>query len=227
VVVIERETAVGKGKEMAKDGENTMMPILLIGGAALAYWYITNNGPSGAVYNAQGQKVAPSYWDTWFGGATTPTATAPAIAAPPPAGVTPTTTTQPASPGAAAGTPSSTSVSQATRAALLNSAAAAGLAANNVTADQWAYFYANLPGKQPIPVNTYAGLVAALGITKPCPIPGSTADTCSWSVVSVDQFLGALANAGLSGFGDIIPTRLPMMTIKGKAGARMHKGWVQ
>lgn len=222
MVVIERETAVGKGKrKMAKDGENTMMPILLIGGAALAYWYITNNGPSGAVYNAQGQKVAPSYWDTWFGGQT---AAVPAIAAPPPAGVTPTTTTQPASPGATATAPSA---SQATRAALLNAAAAAGLAANNVTADQWAYFYANLPGKQPIPVNTYAGLVAALGITKPCPIPGSTAETCSWSVVSVDQFLGALANAGLSGFGDIIPTRLPMMTIKGKAGARMHKGWVQ
>lgn len=45
---------------------------MIAGGAYLAYWYITNNGPQGAVYNAAGNKIAPSYWDSWFGSATIP-----------------------------------------------------------------------------------------------------------------------------------------------------------
>ena len=60
---------------MAKD----MTTILIVGGVGVAaYWYLTNYGPSGASYNAAGAKIAPSYWDSWFG--TTTAAAAPVTA---------------------------------------------------------------------------------------------------------------------------------------------------
>src|ERR1700686_1816617 len=102
-------------------------------------------------------------------------------------------------PSAAASTPPPP-VSAGTRAALIAAAAAANL--SSVTADQWAYFYQQITGKPAIfgqPV--YAPIMSALGITKSCPAVGSTAATCPWSVVSVDQFLAALQGAGLSGLG--------------------------
>jgi hypothetical protein len=48
--------------------------LVIAGGGYLAYWWVTNNGPNGAVFNAQGQKVNPSYWDAWFGASAAPSA---------------------------------------------------------------------------------------------------------------------------------------------------------
>jgi hypothetical protein len=80
---------------MAKDGGgsgNIINIVLLVGGAAAAYWYITNYGPQGAVYGANGAATgAVSWWNTWFG-----TGTTTAAAALPPASTVPVTTpTQP------------------------------------------------------------------------------------------------------------------------------------
>jgi hypothetical protein len=48
---------------MAKDGGSDITSILLmVGGAAAAYWYITSYGPNGAV-----SAGAVSWWNTWFG----------------------------------------------------------------------------------------------------------------------------------------------------------------
>jgi hypothetical protein len=49
-----------------KKGDVITLLVIAVGGY-LAYWWVTNNGPNGAVFNAQGQKVNPSYWDAWFG----------------------------------------------------------------------------------------------------------------------------------------------------------------
>jgi hypothetical protein len=49
---------------MAKDGGSDITSILLmVGGAAAAYWYITSYGPNGAVSAGN-----VSWWTTWFGG---------------------------------------------------------------------------------------------------------------------------------------------------------------
>jgi len=50
-------------------GGNTTTYLIIGGVLVVGYWYITNYGPGGAVHDASGNKIAPSYWDTWFGGA--------------------------------------------------------------------------------------------------------------------------------------------------------------
>jgi hypothetical protein len=59
--------------------ENQMMTLLILGGGGLAlYWYLTSNGPNGAVATAGGL----SYWQTWFGtSASTAVSSAPAVTA--------------------------------------------------------------------------------------------------------------------------------------------------
>lgn len=59
---------------MAKDNDGGTMNILLLaGGAALAYWYVTSYGPTGAV-----SAGSVSWWNTWFGAAPAP-ASAPVV----------------------------------------------------------------------------------------------------------------------------------------------------
>jgi hypothetical protein len=56
---------------MAKDGGSDITSILLmVGGAAAAYWYITSYGPNGAVSAGN-----VSWWTTWFGAGTAPAST--------------------------------------------------------------------------------------------------------------------------------------------------------
>lgn len=59
--------------------KNNMMKYALIaGGAYLAYWWVTNYGPSGPVSDQSGNPIpgAVSYWASWFGGAATGAVTA-------------------------------------------------------------------------------------------------------------------------------------------------------
>lgn len=96
---------------MKKD--DWIMWLAIAGGAFAVYWYVTRNGPGGAVYDANGNAIpgALSYWDSWFGTAVataqpvtgttaTGTATAPAstlVTAPVTVPVsTPTSTSTPA-----------------------------------------------------------------------------------------------------------------------------------
>lgn len=63
------------------DKKSLIKYALIAGGAYLAYWYITNFGPNGAVTDQSGNTIpgAVSWWASWFGG----TSTAPAITAAP------------------------------------------------------------------------------------------------------------------------------------------------
>lgn len=107
---------------MKKD--NMMTMVMVIGGLGAAYWYITRYGPQGSVFNAAGQQVALSWWDTWFGGVAQAQAVAPAPGA--------TTVTQTPG-GSTQPAPSSTAD---VRTKLLT--AAGGVTALN--ADQWDYY---------------------------------------------------------------------------------------
>lgn len=41
--------------------------LVTLGAATAGYWYITHYGPSGASFDASGNQISPTYWDTWFG----------------------------------------------------------------------------------------------------------------------------------------------------------------
>jgi len=141
--------------------------LLLAGGAFGAYWYITNYGPNGPVRNAAGLTIAPSWWDTWFGGAhgLPQTSAAPAVQNQviQSTGGTPvqTTTYIPASnstgtvmgtstttvPSAPAGTPVNIAptpgtISSSMRDQLLK--ATGGV--NSLNADQWNYYWTQIVG---------------------------------------------------------------------------------
>jgi hypothetical protein len=57
-------------KRKAKDNpaNEMMMPLILVGGGLVLYWYLNNYGPSGAVTNSSGAVVGQSWWQSWFGG---------------------------------------------------------------------------------------------------------------------------------------------------------------
>ena len=55
---------------------NMIMYLVIGAGAFAAYWYVTHYGPNGASFDAAGNKIQPTYWDGWFGGATAQVASA-------------------------------------------------------------------------------------------------------------------------------------------------------
>jgi hypothetical protein len=57
-------------KRKAKDNpaNEMMMPLILVGGGLVLYWYLNNYGPNGAVTNSAGAVVGQSWWQSWFGG---------------------------------------------------------------------------------------------------------------------------------------------------------------
>lgn len=61
---------VGKGAKKAMKKDDIFKWVLLIGGAVVGYWYVTNYGPNGAVFDSNGNAIAgaQSWWQTWFGG---------------------------------------------------------------------------------------------------------------------------------------------------------------
>ncbi len=151
---------------MKKD--NVVMIAVVVGGIGAAYWYVTRYGPSGPVYNAAGQQIALSWWDTWFGNAA-------GAAAPVTTTTSPATTTQ--TPGGSTQPAPSATVDVRTR--LLT--AAGGVTSLN--ADQWNYYRNQLypPALTP----------QQFGLAFPVrtdPMPN----------MSVDDFLTALQGAGLN-----------------------------
>lgn len=149
---------------MKKD--NMMTMVLVIGGLGVAYWYVTKYGPQGPAFNSAGQQIAPTWWDTWFGGASAQ------VTAPAPA---PATTTQ--TPGGVTQPAPSTTTDVRTK--LLT--AAGGVTALN--ADQWNYYRNSL--FPPALTGQQFGLAFP---TRTDPMP----------TMSVDQFLSALAGAGIN-----------------------------
>jgi len=147
---------------------NMMTMVLVVGGIGAAYWYLTRYGPNGAAYNAAGQQIAPTWWDTWFGGATG------AVVQQQTTTNTGTVVTQ--TPGGSTTPPPSTTVDVRTR--LLT--AAGGVTSLN--ADQWNYYRNQLFP----PETTGAQFSAAFQRVDPMPN------------MSVDQFLAALVGAGVN-----------------------------
>lgn len=121
------------------------------------------------------------------------TSTVPTPAPTPAPAATTTTTTQTTQPPAA-----TTQIS--TPAALQTLLATA---ANNpqfgLTADQWSYYYAQLPNRTAIPAATFSTILNNLDITDA---------TRSTAMISAQQFVGALNSVGLSGVGQTIKTNL-------------------
>lgn len=209
--------------DMNKD--DILKYVLIAGGAYAVYWYVTNNGPSGTVFQ-NGVKVAPSYWDSWFGAtaaipapvATTPiqnplvpVAQAPGVPPPPPPPV------QPAAP--------TLNLAQLTTAVL---SAANGNASTLMNADQWNYYRNNIQPPALTP-DQFGTLLSKL--------PGGvTRDS-----MTVDQFMNALYNSqvvpGLTGIygmgmgmGDVVPVAsrpsIPMMSFGGGFNAfQQKKNW--
>jgi hypothetical protein len=150
-----------------------IMKYVLIGGGLYAlYWYVTNYGPSGAVTNAAGAKVAASYWDTWFGGA---------VAA---ASTTTTGSSAGAGSGASAGAGAGAGAGSSSTTGPLSSAAQGLLTAANLpptsmlTVSQWNWYFSKVSGipqdavslgdsGQPMTVTDYLNLRAAKGYTTP------------------------------------------------------------
>lgn len=107
-------------------------------GAYGVYWYITHYGPQGAAMDASGNKIAPSWWDGWFGGAA-------AVNAAAPAGTTSTSTGTGTGTGTSAATPpASISIGGVSTDQLL---AIAGLpATGKLNSSQWNYYYGKVSG---------------------------------------------------------------------------------
>jgi hypothetical protein len=154
--------------------KNDLMMILAVGaGGYLLYWYLTKNGPNGAVFNAAGQPTgAPSYWDSWFGGGTPAGSTVVMTPTGQTVVVPTTTTTNPVV------TQTGTTATDV-RTRLLTASGGQ----NNLTADQWNYYRNQLfpPALSP----------QAFGAAFPVrtdPMPS----------LSIDQFLAALNAAGIN-----------------------------
>lgn len=206
--------------------------LLIAGGAYAVYWYITSNGPYGPVYNAAGQKIAPSYWDSWFG-----TATAPVATAPPPASTTlvPVATAPGIAPGSATPPAQQPAVSPSVSMAQLRSALLQASGGDQtistssflLNADQWNYYRNNLQPPALTP-DQFGRVIASLPA-------GVSRDS-----MNVDQFLSALSASGVvgmsgmgygMGMGDVVPVMsrpsVPMMSFGG-AGFNpfpQKKGW--
>ena len=197
---------MAKSKSKSKDGgflsslnpfsgSSDMTMILVLGAGAVAlYWYLNNYGPNGAITNSAGQVIGLSYWQTWFGGATTTTATTVATSTTPvtsvttPANPTPITTpqqpvvSQPSTTVPVVATPTNpiaatSSVDPAT--ALITQSGGNPNAQYNV--DQWNYFSYQLGWPTLTPTQS-GNVAAAAGGDNP---------------MSVSQYLTAMQSAGL------------------------------
>lgn len=193
--------------------KNVMNLLLIGGGAAAVYWYLTNYGPSGAAYNATGQQIAATWWQTWFSGTAAPavadTSTNPLSTsavntptAPVTAGTglpaTPVSTTSPANSGPSSVTPNAVDVkTQLVRAASQNAFFQAQ--GGEGDAYQWATLWNGL-GRPQFDVNAtfypngFTAQVGAAGMSQQ-----------GLPLISLTTFLSTLQSAGiatgLSGMG--------------------------
>lgn len=170
-----------------------MKYLAIAGGAYLAYWYVTNYGPSGAVSAGH-----ISYWDTWFGSATAPAPvqtggpTSPGYPNQPPSPVTAqpgtqATLTQPSS------TPAHTTapVSTALRQQILNASTGnPAIQGGYAIPDVWSYYWQQITGRS----------ISAQQLAQAFP-PTSTG---TGAPLNLDQFLTGLQGVGLSGVGHVV-----------------------
>lgn len=63
------------GKKSNPGNSNMIMWVAIGAGALAAWWYVTKYGPEGAAYDAAGNKIGLTFWDSWFGGGTVNTVT--------------------------------------------------------------------------------------------------------------------------------------------------------
>lgn len=102
-----------------------------------------------------------------------------------PVSTAPVTTTPVSTPPVPATTPTS-----ATLASLLTQAAqTAGANPAQLSADQWSYYYQQIPGKPAISAATMENILISLGLT----------DATRGTIVTANQFASALTSNGLSG----------------------------
>lgn len=173
---------------MKKD--NMMTMVMVVGGLGLAYWYLTRYGPNGAAHNAAGQQIAPTWWDTWFGGAVAPAQVTSNV---PP--------TQSSTPGGSTQPPPSTTVNVRTK--LLT--AAGGVTSLN--ADQWNYYRNSLfpPALTP----------EQFGAAFPSPTTGMSVDDFL-NALKAGGINAANPNAGVSGVVPAQPIpQIPSMSFGG------------
>lgn len=201
-------------------GMGDMMPVLLIGGGAFAaYWYATNYGPSGSVTNAAGVKVAPSWWDQWFGAVT------PATAGAAPASGAAGTTVGTASAGAGAGAPPSVSISNATGASSTSfkvgdtvKVAVQGPPNTQVT------YNGSVNGVpftgQVLGVTDGSGVLQWSGVV-PDSLIGNITETWFVGNVQAGTINFTVSAAGVSGIGE-----MPLPSLRSKTGARIKRGYV-
>lgn len=195
----------------SKNPMGDMMPVLLMaGGAFAAYWYATNYGPTGAVMNAAGVQIAPSWWNTWFGTTTTTAA----------AGTTPTA-------AATQGTAAAPSVT-------ITNATGASSTSFNVgdTVKVTVQGAANSPVTYSGSVNGTPFATQTLGTTDstgnlvwsdtvPASLVGTITETWFVNGVQVGTITFTVSNPGVAGIGD-----MPMPSLRSKTGARIKRGYV-
>ena len=171
---------------------------LIVGGGVLAYWYVTNYGPSGHVSTG-----AVSWWDTWFGAGTPApagTATGTAVTGPVTQATPQPVVTQPSLPPVSA--PVNTQVKQQIMAASSGNAAITG---GYAIPDVWSYYWQQVTGKTITPQQ----MVQMFPPTS----------TGTGAPLNLDQFLSKLPSVGLSGIGSIVTVpsapSLPSMSFGG------------
>ncbi len=208
-MVVEVEN--GGGEEFMN--KNNVIMILAVGaGGYLLYWYLTKHGPTGPAYDTAGNKIAPSYWDTWFGapnatpagtGAGLPSAPAQNPLATSATGAPPATSYQAPIPPVQ----HAPQFADAALQTLRNNMYAASGNQPALNADQWSYYMTQvLGGNNALTAEQFGAA-----------FPGLT-DTNRGGTMTADQFLIALyksqhsgAAPGMSGFGDIVSTNRPSM----------------
>jgi len=210
--------------------------LAIAGGAYLAYWYVTNHGPNGAVYAADGTtKVNPSFWDSWFGGTATPTAVAPSAIPPATLTAAQLAAKQLADAQAKCIAPNQWNgtngvcvppVQTTSATTLINHVASQILAkanANNSTqydADQWGYFYNQI--YTPLTPNQFGAAFPTR--------PSGNMTAAQW-VTAVATSQGWTDTTALSGMGDIVRvpsiSSVPMMSFGGAGFSPFggKKGW--
>jgi hypothetical protein len=90
---------------------------------------------------------------------------------------------------------------------LTQAATNAGNDPTQLSADQWSYFYQQIPGKPAISASTFESILQSLGLT----------DATRATFVTATQFAAALGSNGLSGFGTFFPNRV--------SAGLIHGGW--
>lgn len=211
--------------------KNNIIMILAIGaGGYLAYWYVTKHGPNGAAYDANGNQIAPTWWDSWFGSSPSAPVLAPGQTTGGGSGAgavgtqqqqnipgQPASTTTPVLPPAA--TPKFTDTAlQALRDSMYNASGHQ----TSLNADNWSYFMTQALAGNALTADQF---VAAF--------PNITA-TDRGGNMTADQFLVAVyksqhggAAPGMSGLGMIVrsPSMAPSMAFSNaRRGAFTGKG---